>query len=255
MTAIAVDERLGIRLPPEAGAATIRAGQTVVGLAGLRVRQLGASDLPSVERHLVQLEPSDRRARFLYYRPDAAIAAYARGIDPSCTVLVGAFDPSDRMVGLAEAHPTDTPRTVEVAVSIDPAFRRRGLGQRLVARALALAFDRGMQSAEFVFAPNNRALAGLVDALGGRITAPGHALIDRSQIVWNARQPEARRLGGRRIPDSFGCDLATVFSVAAIPAFVAGAAMLAKAWLYASAPIIARPARPDRRSTRETAQQ
>src|SRR6516225_2959254 len=40
---------------------------------------------------------------------------------------------------------------------------------------------------------------------------------------------------------SFGWDLATVFSVAAIPAFVAGAAMLAKAWLYASAPIIAKP--------------
>jgi AAHS family 4-hydroxybenzoate transporter-like MFS transporter len=193
MTAIALDERIGIRLPPEAGAATIPAGQTVVGLAGLRVRQLGASDLPSVERHLVQLEPSDRRARFLCYRSDAAIAAYVRGIDPSCTVLVGAFDPSDRMVGLAEAHPTDTPRTVEVAVSIDPAFRRRGLGQRLVARALAVAFDRGMQWAEFFFAPNNCALAGLVETLGGRITAPGHALIERSQIVWNARQPETRR--------------------------------------------------------------
>jgi AAHS family 4-hydroxybenzoate transporter-like MFS transporter len=40
---------------------------------------------------------------------------------------------------------------------------------------------------------------------------------------------------------SYGWDLATVFSVAAIPAFVAGAAMLAKAWLYASAPIIAKP--------------
>jgi GNAT superfamily N-acetyltransferase len=78
-------------------------------------------------------------------------------------------------------------------VSIDPPFRRCGLGQRLVARALAVAFDRGMQWAEFIFAPNNRALAGLVETLGGRIKAPGHALIDRSQIVWNARQPEARR--------------------------------------------------------------
>jgi ribosomal protein S18 acetylase RimI-like enzyme len=97
------------------------------------------------------------------------------------------------MVGLAEAHPTDTPRTVEVAVSIDPAFRRCGLGQRLVTRALAMAFDRGMQSAEFIFAPNNCALAGLVQTLGGRITALGHALIDRSQIVWNTKQREDRR--------------------------------------------------------------
>src|SRR5262249_55000861 len=83
MTAIALDERLGIRGPSEAGAATIPAGQTVVGLAGLRVRQLGASDLPAVERHLVQLGPLDRRARFLCYRPDAAITAtYAGSIRP-----------------------------------------------------------------------------------------------------------------------------------------------------------------------------
>jgi ribosomal protein S18 acetylase RimI-like enzyme len=144
------------------------------------VRQLGASDLPAVARHLLELGPLDRGARFLGYPCDAAIAGYVRGIDPSRTVLIGAFDPSNRMVGLAEAHPTHSAHTVEVAVSIDPAFRQCGLGQRLVARALAVAFARGMQSAEFFFAPDNCALAGLVQTLGGRIMAPGYASIDRS---------------------------------------------------------------------------
>ena len=163
-----------------AGAATVPARETAVRLSELRVRQLDASDLPAVARHLLQLGPLDRGARFLGHPCDAAIAGYVRGIDPSRTVLIGAFAPSDRMVGLAEAHPTMSPHTVEVAVSIDPALRRCGLGQRLVARALAVAFARGMQSAEFVFAPDNFALAGLVQALGGRIIAPGYASIDRS---------------------------------------------------------------------------
>jgi ribosomal protein S18 acetylase RimI-like enzyme len=150
------------------------------GAGGLRVRRLDVNDLRSVERHLLELGPTDRHARFLGNPADAKIVAYVRGIDPSCTILIGAFDQSGRMVGLAEAHPTGTPHTVEIAVSIDPNFRRRGLGQRLVARALALAFAHGTQSAEFIFAPTNRALEGLVHALGGRITAAGHALIDHT---------------------------------------------------------------------------
>jgi GNAT superfamily N-acetyltransferase len=178
MTAIMLDEHFGIRPASEAGPATIPAGQTAVGLAGLRVRQLGKSDLPAVERHLLDLGPRDRGARFLGYPSDAAIAEYVRGIDPSRAVLIGAFAPSDRMVGLAEAHPTTPPDTMEVAVSIDPAFRRCGLGQQLVAGALAVASDHGMQLAEFIFAPDNCALAGLVETLGGQIIAPGYASID-----------------------------------------------------------------------------
>jgi ribosomal protein S18 acetylase RimI-like enzyme len=69
---------------------------------------------------------------------------------------------------------------VEIAESIDPALRRYGSGRRFVARALGLAFARGTQSAEFVFAPNNHVLAGLVQDLGDWIEAPRHAWIDRS---------------------------------------------------------------------------
>jgi ribosomal protein S18 acetylase RimI-like enzyme len=171
---------LFIRPSSEAGATEVSAAETAVRLGGLRVGQLGPSDLPAVARHLLELPRLDRGSRFLGYPSDSAIAGYVRGIDPSHTVLIGAFASSDRIVGLAEAHPTVSPHTVEVAVSIDPALRRCGLGKGLVARALEAAFARGMQSAEFTFAPDNYALARLVKTLGGRIIAPGYALIDRS---------------------------------------------------------------------------
>ena len=106
-----------------------------VGDVVLHVRRLGTSDAGAIEQHLLALAPLDRRARFFGKLTDEAISAYARRLDPSRAVLIGAFEPSERLVGLAEAHLTDAVRTVEVAVSIDPAFRHRALGQRLVARA------------------------------------------------------------------------------------------------------------------------
>ena len=153
---------------------------TASGPAGLRVRPLGASDLAAVERYLLSLAPADRRARFLGDPSDAVIAAHARGLDPSGTILIGASDGSACLIGLAEAYPCDAQRIVEVAVSVDAAFRRRGVGRRLVLGVLTLAFARGAESAEFVSAPDNHALARLVQGLGGQTRSLGHFSINRS---------------------------------------------------------------------------
>ncbi len=87
-------------------------------------------------------------------------------------------DGAGRLVGLAEAHPVvDAPRAVEAAVSVHPYHRREGLGRRLLARALWLAFDEGAEAAVFLFAPENRAVARLAASLGARFPEPGRALL------------------------------------------------------------------------------
>jgi ribosomal protein S18 acetylase RimI-like enzyme len=175
------DRRTGLR--PHSGAAgtTIAAAPAIgVGHAGLNVRRLGAGDLLAIARHLVELSPADRIARFPCKFDEDASAPRAAQLDPSAAILVGAFHASGRIVGLAEAQPGEAPHTVEMAVSIDPAFRRRGLARRLSARTLALAFARGARSATFSFAPDDRAVIRLVQALGGEIRMPGHAAIDRA---------------------------------------------------------------------------
>jgi ribosomal protein S18 acetylase RimI-like enzyme len=180
MTIQMSDRRTGF--PPHAGAArtTIAAAPPIgVGHAGLNVRRLGAGDLPAIARHLVELSPADRVARFPCKCDDGS-GTRAGQLDPAAAILVGAFDASGRIVGLAEAQPGEAPHTVEMAVSIDPAFRRRGLARRLAARTLALAFARGARSATFSFAPDDRAVVRLVKALGGEIRMPGHATIDRA---------------------------------------------------------------------------
>ena len=152
-----------------------------VGDVALDVRQLGTNDTRAIEQHLLALPKPDRQARFHGILSDDAISAYARRFDAFRMILVGAFDCTNGLVGLAEAVPTDAGRKVEVSVSVDPAFRRRGLGQRLVARALIAAFAHGAQLAECTFAPDNRPVISMVQALGGRFGPKlGYASIDRS---------------------------------------------------------------------------
>ena len=134
------------------------------------MRQLGVADVPAIEEHLLKLAPLDRRARFLSHTTDEVISDYVRRLDPFRGVLIGAFDCGERIVGLAEARPTVGTRKAEAGVTVDVAFRRRGLGRQLVARALGLAFlALGVKSVEFNFMPGNRALVCLVRSLGGRI--------------------------------------------------------------------------------------
>jgi ribosomal protein S18 acetylase RimI-like enzyme len=152
-----------------------------VGDVALYVRQLRTNDTRAIEQHFLALPKPDRQARFHGILSDDAISAYARRFDAFSMILVGAFDCTKRLVGLAEAVPTDAGRKVEVGLSVDPAFRRRGLGQRLVARALIAAFAHGAQLAECTFAPDNRPVISIVQALGGRFGPKlGYASIDRS---------------------------------------------------------------------------
>jgi ribosomal protein S18 acetylase RimI-like enzyme len=191
--------RIGFR--PHSGAAgtAVAAAPAIgVGHAGLNVRRLGAGDLPAIARHLVELSPADRVARFPCKCDDNVSAARAGKVDPSAAILVGAFDASDRIVGLAEAQPGEVPHTVEMAVSIDPAFRRRGLARRLAARTLALAFARGARSATFSFAHHDLAVVRLVQALGGEISRPGHAVIDCAPREAASSQSDKTRHAHRR---------------------------------------------------------
>jgi ribosomal protein S18 acetylase RimI-like enzyme len=161
-------------------------------VAAPSIFRLGRGDLPGVERHLLALGPADRRKRFLSPADDGAIARYAAGLDPVRATLVGAAGPGGRLVGIAEAHPVvDAPRTVEAAVSVHPYHRREGLGRRLVARALSIAFAEGAEAAVFLFAPENRAVAGLARSLGARLAAPGRALLPAGALRAGTAAPDA----------------------------------------------------------------
>ena len=148
--------------------------------AAQTIRRLHTGDLVAIERHLLGLSQLDRAARFLGNCSDARFCAYARGLDPSTAILLGGFNPGGRLIGLAEAHPTDTPGTAEIAMSIDPAYRRQGLCRRLFVRLLDLTFASGVQSVESRFDPRNQAVIRFGVSMGARLDpSSGHVAISR----------------------------------------------------------------------------
>lgn len=155
------------------------------GNTAMHIRLLGPGDLQQVEQHLLALNPADRYARFHSGVSDWAISAYVRRIDPARAILVGASHRSGGgLVGLAEAQPAAAPGTVELAVTIHPACRRRGLGRRIVGEVLARAFANGAGTAELFFTRSNVALAGLAAGLGARVDMlRGYAAISSASQV------------------------------------------------------------------------
>lgn len=138
------------------------------GEEALVMRGLRNEDLVKVEKHLLDLCRIDRATRFLGAPSDEVVSGYARQLDPSASTMVGAFGLSGRLLGFAEAQPTETKGRVEIAVTVAHDCRRRGLGRALVARVVELSFDEGAHTAEFNFCPSNKAIVRLILALGGR---------------------------------------------------------------------------------------
>ena len=103
------------------------------GRHGVNLRRLGDKDLPLIEEHLLGLDMPSRNSRFHCGFGDAAVAAYVRDLDPSRDVLFGPVDPgTGRTVGMTEARPANGPKTVDLATSVLPSYRKRGLAHALV---------------------------------------------------------------------------------------------------------------------------
>lgn len=138
------------------------------------LRRLTAADRPTMIAHLLALDAAERASRFHALRGDEAIAFYVESLDFARVIAIGALTTGCApLVGLAEAHLDDPgmPQSAEISVSVLSAWHGRGLGRRLVASALAAAFGRGAECAEFALTPDNQAMARLVRSLGGTVDA------------------------------------------------------------------------------------
>jgi GNAT superfamily N-acetyltransferase len=163
----------------------------------VHLRRLGDKDVPLVEEHLLGLDMPSRNSRFHCGFGDAAVAAYVRDLDPNRDVLFGAIDPgTGRIVGLAEARPANGPKTVDLATSVLPSHRKRGLAHALVTRAAGVASDQGATAADLRFAPGNLAANRIAARLGASFRAPGIAVV-RLPLCEPLAEGVARQMGER----------------------------------------------------------
>ena len=71
------------------------------------------------------------------------------------------------------AHPGKDKGAAEAAVSVEEGWRRRGIGRKLLERALGDAAAVGTGHVEIVAAASNHAMRRLANSLGGSFAAAG----------------------------------------------------------------------------------
>ena len=131
-------------------------------------RKLLPTELNDYRAHLLRLDGSDRRARFLAPADDACIGRHVEGLDPAYTVLIGAFI-NGVIRGAVELVGSENGgmSTVELAVSIERPFQNTGAGTQLVRQAVLVAQNRGIKHISMLCLRQNKRMQAICRKLNG----------------------------------------------------------------------------------------
>src|SRR5579864_1700402 len=157
----------------------------------VEIRRLWPADKEAFRDHLLKLDQRSRHLRFGGGMSDEFLARYAENCFGKGDLLYGAF--ADRkLVGAAELRsnqaiwseqaPFGRDIHAEAAFSVDQAYRRRGVGEKLFKRILRAAANHGVETIEIVCLPENVGMQSLAkkfhaefafeqNSLTGRLTA------------------------------------------------------------------------------------
>ena len=125
------------------------------------IRALTKADIPQLRDHLFRLDPISRRNRFLGNISDAYLATYPERCCEGAAEAIGYFQ-DGVMRGVAEMHPDEADvSTAEVAFSVEPEFRRAGLGSELFGRLIRRARERRIDNLRMNCHPQNREMQAL----------------------------------------------------------------------------------------------
>lgn len=128
-------------------------------------RPLLPAEAGRYETHLLRLSAADRRARFMGGLGDQSVKAHVARIDWHHTLLLAAMVGSEVRGAVELRHEQGR---AELAISIETAWQRQGLGGILVRRAFTLARNRNIRRVElYCRGDNHRMLriAGQLSAL------------------------------------------------------------------------------------------
>jgi GNAT superfamily N-acetyltransferase len=106
----------------------------------IAVNRLSESARPTLAEHFLALPMRDRNLRFGMALAPSAIAAYVDQIDLERDAVLGVHDERNVLVGVAHVAVQDN--QAELALSVLPVHRRRGIASAMLKRAIGLARSR-----------------------------------------------------------------------------------------------------------------
>jgi GNAT superfamily N-acetyltransferase len=176
-------------------------------LAGGTVRRLAAGDAGVLLGHLLRLGAEGRRLRFGGQAGEAHASAYCARLDWRRSLVLGWFA-AGRLRAVGELKRIGGGAAAEIALSVEPPFRGRGVGTELCRRLLVRARNRLVARVHMLCLGENRRVQRIARGLGGALAFhPGEAEA-RLELPWpdpftgmeEWLDEASAALGGSRLP-------------------------------------------------------
>lgn len=165
----------------------------------IEIRRLWPADKEAFRDHLLSLDQRSRHLRFGGGMSDEFLVHYAENCFGKGDLLYGAFV-DGKLIGAAELRsnqaiwseqaPFGRGIHAEAAFSVDQAYRRRGVGEKLFKRILRAAANHGVETIEIVCLPENVGMQNLAKKFDAHFTFEANWLTGRL----TARRPTALSL-------------------------------------------------------------
>lgn len=112
----------------------------------IEIQPLHAGHRHALQLHLMGLDAADRHARFGATLGDAALLAWVRQVEWASHGWWGAWSPAADagLLGALQLTPTRHAGTCELALTVNPAIRRRGVATALLQTAVAARAGAGL---------------------------------------------------------------------------------------------------------------
>jgi acetyltransferase len=152
------------------------------GRTPIEVRPIELGDVDRLARLFTRLSPETVRFRFFspVRRPPRPVLLRLADVDHERRdALVALVD--DEIIAVARYDGRPDATEAEIAVTVEDAWQRQGIGKRLSVRLARLAHDRGYETFVASMLPENRAALGLI-----------HRLSPDVKVAWSGGEYEAR---------------------------------------------------------------
>lgn len=143
-------------------------GQALPGATDIRFEALGVPARAEILAHFRQLSAADLALRFSATMSDIALERYVDSLDFIHDTIIAARSRNGEVTGIAQLIPVGSDRggAAEVAFSLVPAARGKGLGSRLMREAVAAAQRRGITHLFAQVCPRNAPMLAILRHAG-----------------------------------------------------------------------------------------
>ncbi|MGL4290405.1 MAG: GNAT family N-acetyltransferase [Phreatobacter sp.] len=130
------------------------------------IRELSDLEQPLHRDHLIRLDPEGRRDRFNGIADDTFITRYSARCFAGVTRVFALVGHDGHVRGTAELHPPEGDEPADIAFSVEPHLRRKGIASQLFATLIAAARAEGFDRLRITSSSDNRAMRALARKFG-----------------------------------------------------------------------------------------